>query len=315
MVTHESYRSADGRWLYPDEVVRGEDGAVEVGTGAKVTVGRSEAMSKSRRNTVDPGAIIARYGADTARWFVLSDNPPERDVEWTEAGVAGASRFVQRCWRAAELLARTGTTGAAAAAGPSPTAPAPSGALIAGAAPSGALVAGLAPSGGSAALALRRETHRAIAAVTAALESFSFNVAVARCYTLVNAIQLAEREPGADMAFARREAVETLARLLSPMAPHLAEEMHALLRPNDGLVAEMAWPAADQALVAVATAVIAVQVMGKLRATIEVAAGAGEAEVLSAAEAEPNVARALQGRRVAKRIHIPGRIVNFVLAP
>jgi leucyl-tRNA synthetase len=286
MVTHESYRAADGRWLYPDEVIRGEDGAVEAATGAPVTVGRSEAMSKSRRNTVDPGAIIARYGADTARWFVLSDNPPERDVEWTEAGVAGASRFIQRSWRAADAVARA------------------------------ALAEPVSDVSSPAALALRRETHRAIAAVTEALETFSFNVAVARCYTLVNAIQQAERDTdGPDMGQARREAVETLARLLSPMAPHLAEEMHAMLRPDAGLVADMAWPEADPALVAIEAVVIAVQVMGKLRGAVEVAAGASEADVLQAAEAEPNVARALEGRRVVKRIHVPGRIVNFVLAP
>ena len=103
MVTHESYKDAAGRWLYPEEVEL-RDGAVVSTreTGAPVQVGRVEAMSKSKRNTVDPGAIIARYGADTARWFILSDNPPERDIEWTESGVVGAYRFVQRLYRLAE---------------------------------------------------------------------------------------------------------------------------------------------------------------------------------------------------------------------
>ena len=124
-------------------------------------VGRVEAMSKSKRNTVDPEAIIARYGADTARWFILSDNPPERDMEWTEAGVAGAFRFTQRVFRLAEELA--GARG-------EPTA-----------------------TFGAAARALRRVTHRTIAAVTEALDSFAFNVAVARLYELANAIADAER--------------------------------------------------------------------------------------------------------------------------
>ena len=103
MVNHESYRAADGTWLYPEEIEKQPDGTVvQRPNGAPVTVGRVEAMSKSKRNTVDPGAIIERYGADTARWFILSDNPPDRDMEWTEAGVAGAFRFTQRVFRLVE---------------------------------------------------------------------------------------------------------------------------------------------------------------------------------------------------------------------
>ena len=125
MVTHESYRSApgpNGTWLYPDEVIRQPDGmAVHRATGEEVVVGRVEAMSKSKRNTVDPEAIITRFGADTARWFILSDNPPERDMEWTEAGVAGAFRFIQRVFRLVENLGAApveGTSDAARALAP-----------------------------------------------------------------------------------------------------------------------------------------------------------------------------------------------------
>jgi leucyl-tRNA synthetase len=284
MVTHESYRGADGRWLYPEEVVRQADGrVVHATTGEAVTVGRVEAMSKSKRNTVDPGAIIARYGADTARWFILSDNPPERDMEWTEAGVTGAWRFTQRLWRLAEAVAGLAVASAAA----------------------------IAPE----AVKLRRAAHRTILAVTEALEGFAFNVAVARLYELANALAEAEKAaelPG--MAAARREAMEIAARLAAPMIPHLAEEIMARLAPGGPLVAEMPWPEADPALAAAETVTIAVQVMGKLRGTISVAPAAGEAEVLAAAAAEPNVARALAAGRVVKRIYVPGRIVNFVLA-
>ena len=286
MVTHESYRGADSRWLYPDEIGKRADGAaVHRETGEPVTVGRVEAMSKSKRNTVDPGAIIARYGADTARWFILSDNPPERDMEWTESGVAGAYRFTQRVFRLAE----------AAADLPAEDMPA----LF-----------------GDAARALRRATHRTIAALTEALESFAFNVAVARLYEFANAIADAERadaEPG--LAWARREAVEMLARLAAPMMPHLAEEIHARLHPGAVLlVAELAWPAADPALLVAETVTIAVQVMGKLRGAIEVPPDALADAVIAAAEAEPNVARALAGKRIVKRVHVPNRIVNFVVA-
>jgi leucyl-tRNA synthetase len=288
MVTHASFRTEDGRWLYPDEVVVAADGRATVAvSGEPVIVGRVEAMSKSKRNTVDPAAIIDRFGADTARWFILSDNPPERDVEWTEAGVTGAYRFTQRLFRLAEAV------GDSRSAVPETLAP--------------------------AALALRRATHRCIAAVTEALESFAFNVAVARIHELANALADAERstavgvQPGLD--WAREECVEILTILISPMMPHLAEALHALRNPaGDDLVADLAWPEADPGLVALQTVKIAVQVMGKLRATIELAPGAAAESVLEAARAEPNVARLLAGKRVAKTIHVPDRIVNFVLA-
>jgi leucyl-tRNA synthetase len=285
MVTHASFRAPDGRWLTPDEVeLRGDGSAIEKANGGPVQVGRIEKMSKSKRNTIDPGEIIDRYGADTARWFILSDNPPERDMEWTEAGAVGAFRFTQRLARLIE------------------GAPAPS------AAPA---------EWSTAARALRRATHRTIGAVTEALESFAYNVAVARIYEFTNAISEAERGDAGDagLAWARFEALEAAARLVAPMMPHLAEEMFSKLHPGtDQLVADLPWLDADSALAAAETVTIAVQILGKLRGTIEVAPGADAEVVLAAAEAEPNVARQLEGKRIVKRIHVPGRIVNFVIA-
>jgi leucyl-tRNA synthetase len=284
MVTHESYRGADGRWLYPEEILREPDGTVRHReTAETVTVGRVEAMSKSKRNTIDPGSIIAKYGADTARWFVLSDNPPDRDMEWTEAGVAGCFRFVQRLYRYAE-----GSAGGVPA-WPDQLSP--------------------------AALTLRQVTHRTIVAVTAAFESFAFNVAVARIYELAAAIGEADRSrDGAGMGAARHEAVLTAARLVAPMMPHLAEDMYALLTGDASLLVTQPWPVADAALTVAHSVVIAVQIMGKLRATIEMTPGAPADQVIAAAAAEPNVARLLEGRRVVKQIHVPDRIVNFVVA-
>jgi leucyl-tRNA synthetase len=292
MVTHESYRlgsGGNGAWLYPEEVEKRVDGtAVHRDTGEPVTVGRIEAMSKSKRNTVDPGSIIARFGADTARWFILSDNPPERDMEWTEAGVVGAYRFTQRLFRLAEAI------------------------------PVGAREVEPASFGASG-RGLRRVTHRTIQTVTEALEGFAFNVAVARIYELANAIGEAEKAAaGADtegLDWARAEAMETAARLISPMMPHLAEEIVARLTPDScGLVAEAAWPVAEAALAAAELVTIAVQVMGKLRGTVALAPGSDEAAVLRAAEAESNVARLLEGKRIVKRVYVPNRIVNFVIA-
>jgi leucyl-tRNA synthetase len=291
MVQHESYKGADGRWLYPEEVefslaADGTRSATVKGTNEAVTIGRVEAMSKSKRNTVDPGAIIGRYGADTARWFILSDNPPERDMEWTESGVAGAFRFTQRVFR-----------------------------LVSNALPALPPAGAPMPAVTGAARKLRQVTHRTIAAVTEALESFAFNVAVARIHEFANAIGEAEGAGAEDgMGAARREALEMLARLSAPMMPHLAEEAWCLLNPDaDRLVAQMAWPEADPELLKVETLTLAVQVLGKLRGTIEVSVGASDAEVFALAEAEENVQRALGGKPVKKRIHVPGRVVNFVV--
>jgi leucyl-tRNA synthetase len=289
MVTHESYRGADGRWLYPTEVERRSDGAaVVVGTDEPVTIGRIEAMSKSKRNTIDPGAIIERYGADTARWFILSDNPPERDMEWTESGVAGAYRFTQRLYRLAEGVAALGAVETPA-------------------------------EWSAAARKLRRTTHRTIAAVTEAMENFSFNLAVARIYELAGAMTEAEKDAASApedraLAAARHEALAMLIRLSAPMMPHLAESMNALLHPEGRLVAEDAWPDYDASLTAAETVTIAVQVMGKLRGTVEFPPGSPAEAVIAAAEAEPNVLRALDGKRIVKRVHVPDRIVNFVIA-
>ena len=288
MVTHESYQGADGRWLYPTEVEKTEDGAARhKRTGEPVTVGRGEKMSKSKLNTVDPGVIVETYGADTARWFVLSDNPPERDIEWTEAGIAGSFRFIQRVSRLAQSLA--GTTQAH-------------------------------ETPGDRADALRRSVHRTIAAVTEALEAFAFNVAVAKLYELVTALGEAERAQEAPgdargLLAARRDGLLTLARLIAPMAPYLAEEVQSVIDPASPLlVAEQPWPVADPALLVVSSITIGVQVMGKLRGTIALPPGADSATALAAAEAEPAVARLLEGKRIVKRIHVPDRIVNFVVA-
>jgi leucyl-tRNA synthetase len=291
MVQHESYKGVDGRWLYPEEVefTPAADGgrvAKVKGTNEPVTIGRTESMSKSKRNTVDPGSIIGRYGADTARWFILSDNPPERDMEWTESGVAGAYRFTQRLFRlAATALPVLPPAGAAMGAVSAP------------------------------ARKLRQAAHRTIAAVTEALDGFAFNVAVARIHEFANAIGEAEAEAAAEgMGAARREALGLMARLSAPMMPHLAEEMFRLLNPDSAeLVAELPWPEADPALLVAETVTLAVQVLGKLRGTIEVAVGETEDTIFALAEAEENVQRALGGKPVKKRIHVPGRVVNFVI--
>jgi leucyl-tRNA synthetase len=281
MVTHESYKDADGHWLYPDEVIKDAGGAKHRDTGLPVNVGRVEKMSKSKRNTVDPRVIIERFGADTARWFVLSDNPPERDVEWTETGVQGSYRFVQRLARLGALIAGE------------PVVEAP------------AVLEGEAKK-------LLKLTHKTIAAVTEALDTFAFNLAVARIYELAGNLAGTTPEDPA-LLYARRAAMDIIAWLVAPMMPHLAEDIFAKLHPEGGLVAQQPWPKPDPALLTVDEVTIAVQVNGKLRGTITVPAGQqAEQNIASAAEA---VSTALAGQTIVKQIHVPDRIVNFVVKP
>jgi leucyl-tRNA synthetase len=193
MVCHQTYQSADGEWLFPEEVESdGADGFVDA-SGRPVIAGRHEKMSKSKNNVVGLDAIVDTYGADTARLYLLSDSPPERDLEWTESGIEGIWRYVNRLWR---MVSETPV------ALPAPGTPIP---------------AVLSPPVAAA----RRTTHKTIAAVTDDLDNFRFNRAVARVRELTNALEeLALTEPGATEVF--REGLETLVRLIGPMMPHLA---------------------------------------------------------------------------------------------
>ena len=281
MVCHETYRGEDGEWLYPEQVTRGADGAARHReTGAPVTVGPSRKMSKSHRNVVDPEDMIARYGADTARLFMLSDSPPERDLEWTEAGIEGAWRYVQRLWR---------LVGEPPAPLCEPGAPMPA-----------ALDA--------AALALRRATHRTVAGVSDDLERFRFNKAVARVRELSNAVAGYRGGEGAVL----REALETLVLLIGPMTPHLGETLWRRLG-HDDFLCRRPWPRADAELAADAETVVAVQVNGKKRATIRAAAGSEAAVLEARALAEPGVRAAIGAGPVRRVIVVPDRIVNVVV--
>jgi leucyl-tRNA synthetase len=278
MVCHETYRGQNGGWLLPDEIEKRDSKAYLKGTDTEVIVGSSEKMSKSKKNVVAPETIIEIFGADTIRWFMLSDTPPERDLEWTDEGAEGCWRFVQRIYR---LVTETADI------------PAPGTAI--------GDVSG-------AALELRRATHRAIAAVTDDLAALRFNRAVARVYELANAIGSADE--GVDGAI-RREALETLVLLIGPMMPHLAESCWRTLG-HQTLVAETPWPKADAALVRADVLKMGVQVNGKLRGTIEVAPDAEEDAVKASALALDGVVRALDGKAPKRVIVVPRRIVNIV---
>jgi leucyl-tRNA synthetase len=297
MVTHETYKSAAGGWLLPTEVRFEGDGegrqAIEIATGKPAQIGSIEKMSKSKKNLVDPDDIIAHSGADCARWFMLSDSPPERDVIWTEAGVQGAGRFIQRAWRLVEELAEN----AAPKGTPMPEALGPE------------------------ATELRRAAHKALHAVAQNIEGLRFNVAVAQIYEFTNVLSaaLAKSEPKSgtgskysqDFAWVLREAAEFYVEMIGPMMPHLAEECWARLGYNT-LLANQPWPAADPALLVDDKITIAVQVNGKRRDELVIARDAAREDIEAAALRLETVVRALEGRPAKKIIVVPQRIVNVV---
>ena len=277
MVVHETYRRADGAWVEPTDVEilteGGQRRARQLSTGEAVTIGDIEKMSKSKKNVVAPAEILDTHGVDAGRLFVLSDSPPERDVQWTSGGLEGAGRFVQRVWT-----------------------------LFDGHDP--------AKAGDPAAdEALRRETHKAIKAVTEGVDGFRFNSAIAKLYAFVATVRDHEAAGGA----ARAEALSALARLIAPFTPHLAEEGWARLG-MEGMVLDAPWPVYDPALAADDEVVLPIQVNGKRRAEIRVARGLEPSEVEALVLADETIKAKLDGQAIRKVVVVKDRIVNLVVA-
>ncbi|MDB5480578.1 MAG: leucine--tRNA ligase [Caulobacteraceae bacterium] len=281
MVTHETYRRQSGEWLEPGEVEIRNEGATrrayDIATGEPVVIGEAEKMSKSKRNVVAPADIADTYGVDAARIFVLSDSPPERDVQWTSAGVEGAWRLINRIWAEFEEGLDHAEGAGDAAAG----------------------------------LELRHSTHKAIKAVTEAIEGFRFNSAIARLYEFVAAVR--EARLARASGDARREALSTLARLVAPFAPHLAEEVWQTIGES-GLLALAPWPVWDPGLADDDERILPVQINGKRRGEVRAPAGASAGEVEKLVFENEEIARRLEGVTVRKVIVVPDRIVNLVVA-
>ncbi|MDV4144829.1 leucine--tRNA ligase [Shimia sp. FJ5] len=278
MVTHAIYKNAErtdenGRAIYhyPAEVEERDGGVFVKDTGEAVEVIPSAKMSKSKNNVVDPLNIISSYGADTARWFVLSDSPPERDVEWTASGAEAAAKHLARVHRIASEIAASD------------------------AADNGADED------------LLREMHKAIRDVTLGIESFGFNASIAKLYAFTNT--LAKSKAGAS---AKRKAALALAQLMSPMTPHLSEEIWGMLG-GDGMIVDAAWPEADESMLVEENVTLPIQINGKRRGEISVPKDMAKEEVEKLALAHEAVTRALDGAQPKKLIVVPGRIVNVVI--
>jgi leucyl-tRNA synthetase len=275
MVTHAIYKttSADGRpvYHYPEEVDLQEGRGYLKKGGAEVEIVPSAKMSKSKNNVVDPVNIVREFGADTARWFVLSDSPPERDVEWTASGAEATSKHLARVYRIVFDISEM-------------------------------------PDGmGEGDDELLRAMHKTIDEVTKGVESFGFNAAIAKLYAFTNTLQ-----KSAAGGTAKKAAAAALAQLMSPMTPHLSEEMWAILG-GKGLVTAARWPEVDPAMLIDDTVTLPIQVNGKRRGEIVVPKDLPKEEVEKLVLADQAVVRALDGAAPKKIIVVPGRIVNLVI--
>lgn len=282
MVCHETYRSHTGEWLYPDEVTFDMK---RISDGSSVIVGRSEKMSKSKKNLVAPQQIQDEYGVDTARLFVISDSPPDRDLDWTATGVQGVWKYLNRVWRLVQdWLPHLAQINEAIPAEIS-----------------------------EQELKLRQVVHQTIAAATADLDEFHLNQYVARLRTLTNALfEIPDLQSFHPTII--REAIEALVRLLNPAAPHFTEEVWQLLGHTAEPLSRLVWLQADPRLVESTTMTQAIQVNGKLRGTIEISPNLSNDEIKALALQHENVLRTVGNASIKKVIVIPGKVVNIVCA-
>jgi len=283
MVNHMTYQDSEGVWVLPDNVKTKKDGTfVRIDTGLSVTEGRYEKMSKSKNNVVDPDDIIEQFGADTARWFMISDSPPGRDLLWTDAGIEGAWRFVQKVWR----LANDSLPALVSAPTTRPD------------------------RFSKEEIKLLTLTHKTIAGVSKDIEAFHYNKAVARLYEFVNGLSGIDEKSRKSWAFP--QALLTLIRLLGPMMPHLAEEIWQKLG-HKTLLADAPWPEVEKEFLSDETITIALQVMGKLRDTLEIPPNTDKSGLEKKALASEKVQRAIGDKEIKKVIVVPGKIVNIVI--
>lgn len=288
MVCHATYKSSNGEWLYPEEVTQKDNSFIHTQTGTPVSLGRVEKMSKSKKNVVEPASIIEAYGADTARLFMLSDSPPERDLLWSESGIDGAWRYINKLWRTVYALSEE-------LAGVNASSTKTSGDLT------------------KEESQLLRQLHQTIYHVEQAFERFQFNSAVARIREFTNLVQqLLTPNHNLDLSLLKFTLVQ-LAKLLQPIVPHLAESIWEMLG-EQGFVSEAAWPTYNKDYLVANTLTIAVQINGKLRHTIDVPNNADEKEIQKIALADEKVAAIIEGKNVKKVIVVPGKVINIVIA-
>ncbi len=278
MVCHNTYKNEHGAWVFPEDVGENSDGLMQISTGANVTEGPNEAMSKSKKNVVDPESIIESYGADSARWFMLSDSPPERDINWSLSGIQGSWRFCQKVFSLVEQNSNLFKE------------------------------MKFKKDKNNDAQALLKILHQNLKEITKSIEKFQMNVAVAKIYEIVN--HLSKVKETNNVAF--KEAIEILIRIIEPMIPHLAEECWNLIG-NKTALSEVPWPEVNPLYLIEEFYTVVIQINGKRRGEINVKEGAKEEEVMKEIMELKNVSHALKDKNIKKSIYVPNKIINLVI--
>jgi leucyl-tRNA synthetase len=277
-------RCSEHGYLFPEEVKEGKC----MHCGCAVTIGKTEKMSKSLKNVVDPNYLIEAYGADTARIFCLFASPPEKDLEWSDQGVDGSFRFLTRIWRIViDYLEE---------------------------------IRGVDPFTGDDTLegdlkALRRKTHQTIRKVTSDIEGrFHFNTAISAVMELVNTLYQIPRPASEDRLALSvvRETVETIILLLAPIVPHITEELWTLLGRTEDL-ADVAWPAFDPTVASEEMITIVIQINGKVRSRIGVPADEDGEAIKALARSDEKIAWQIAGKTIMKEVYVPKKLVNIVV--
>ena len=283
MVCHETYKLENGEWTYPEEVEEKNGQCFHIKTGEKITKGPIESMSKSKKNIVDPEEIIKTYGADATRWFMLSDSPPERDINWSLAGIKGAWKFKQKIWSIITKHQKTITESHVKE-----------------------------PSNPNKATAdFRGKIYGYLFEITKNIEQFQMNVAVAKIYEMVNLISKIDLNQDEDK-YVLSESVKILVRVIEPMMPHFAEESWALIGGKES-IASSPWPTFREDLVVLDRATIIVQINGKKRGEISLPIDSKENEVLEKALEVANVKSLTKDKTIIKKIFVPNKILNLVV--
>ncbi|MDX2049851.1 MAG: leucine--tRNA ligase [Rickettsiaceae bacterium] len=276
MVLHASYKNPNGEWVYPDEVVKTKEGLVHKTTGEKITEHKLEKMSKSKKNVVDLDSIIRAYGADTIRLFILSDSPPERDLEWSATGVEGCCKFLFKLYNFSEKLTRSSFIDQIDAE-------------------------------------LNAKTHVTIRDVTSDINNFHFNKAIARIRELFNdLVDIVDSIKQDHASSTAKFALKTIIRLLNPFCPHITEEIWSIIDGGE-ILAKQDWPEYKEAFCKKTKVNLAVQINGKLRATFLTTPDTEEEELKKICINLPEIQKHIEGREIAKTIVVPGKIINFVV--
>mgnify|MGYP001430415080 CR=1 FL=1 len=283
MVCHETYKNKNNEWVYPEEVIEKNGEIKHINSMEPIIKGPSESMSKSKKNVIDPEKIINEYGADSARWFMLSDSPPERDINWSVSGIQGSWRFCQKIW---SLVQNNIDVFKVSLEKQSNNA-------------------------SDMALKLQQEIHSNLSEITNSIEKFQMNVSVAKIYEMVNHLSKFKSEKKADKAVIK-EAIEILIRVIEPMTPHLAEECWQVIGKTNSLTSEP-WPEVKQNLLIHENTKIIIQINGKKRGELIATINADKQEVIKNAMQLKNVKDFIKSKNIIKTIYVPDKILNLVI--